>query len=94
MQLVTEEIMLGLPMLYETEDVDVGEKVLMMRFYEKNTQWQWFLCEYSPSEHLAFGYVMGFSNEWGYFSLEEMEGIYTIQRDKEFIPIRFKDLKV
>lgn len=92
MRLITDEIMGGLPTLYQTEDTATDEKVLLMRFYELNTRWQWYLCEYSDEDKVAFGYVMGHENEWGYFSLEEMEGIRTILRDKTFQPIKFKKL--
>ncbi len=93
MQFMTNEIMEGLPTLYQTEDTATDEKILIVRFYELSTGWQWFLCEYSNEDKIAFGYVMGNENEWGYFSLEEMEGIHTILRDEEFQPIMFKDLK-
>ena len=93
MRLMTNEIMEGLPTLYQTEDTATDEKILIMRFYELNTDQQWFLCEYSHEEKIAFGYVIGHENEWGYFSLQEMEDIHTILQDKEFQPITFKDLK-
>lgn len=93
MRLITDEIIEGLPTLYQTEDTATDDKVMLIRFYELNTGWQWFLCEYSHEDKVAFGYVMGHENEWGYFSLEEMEGIHTILKDKEFQPIKFKELK-
>ena len=93
MRLMTNKIMDGLPALYQTENTATDEKVLLMRFYGLNTGWQWYLCEYSHEDNIAFGYVIGHENEWGYFSLEEMESIHTILRDKEFQPIKFKDLK-
>lgn len=45
-----------------------------------------------------FGYVEGFENEWGYFSLEELSSVVgplnmKIERDKNFTPTKFKDLK-
>jgi len=93
MRLITEKESEGLPALYQTEDTEADEKILLMKFYEINTGWQWFLCEYSNDDKIAFGYVMGHENEWGYFSITEMEGIHTIRRDKEFKPLMFKDLK-
>jgi hypothetical protein len=93
MRLMTETEVKSLPALYQTEDTVADEKVVLIRFYELNSGWQWFLCEYSSEDQIAFGYVMGHENEWGYFSLEEMEGIHTILRDKKFQPMMFKDLK-
>ena len=48
---------------------------------------------YDSNDKRAFGYVKGFENEWGYFSLVELEEIETIKRDLNFKPIKIKDLK-
>ena len=82
---------LSIPMLYATEDIE--EKMLLIKYLEPNTLWEWYLIEYDPQQKLAYGYVVGLEREFGYFSLEEMEAIPTIIRDEEFKPIKFKDLK-
>lgn len=56
------------------------------------------LAEYSPKEELAFGYIKGDFNEWGYISLKELKslkknGVPIIERDIHFKPTKFKELK-
>ena len=90
---------LKIPQLYETEDIAVEEKVMLLKYIEPNTGWIWYLCEmdFDDEYKRAFGYVIGGYNgyqEWGYFSLIEMEEIYTIIRDENFAPVKFKDLKI
>ncbi len=95
MELITKELIqeLNIPELYGTEDIPTSEKLLLLKYQEPNTGWFWYLCEYDEIDKRAFGYVIGHEREWGYFSLEEMEAIYTIVRDKAFTPIKFKELK-
>lgn len=93
MELMTEELQKNLPKLYDTEDTKIEDKIVYIRYYEINSGWEWLLTEYSPSDKLCFGYVKGFENEWGYFSLNEMEQIDTIFRDETFKPIKFSQLE-
>lgn len=92
MTLINDDIInsLSIPMLYETEEIT--DKMLLIKYIEPNTLWEWYLIEYDPQQKLAFGYVIGFEKEFGYFSIEEMEAIPTIIRVEEFKPIKFKDL--
>ena len=94
MELINKELIqeLNIPELYGTEDIEVAEKLLILSYKEPNTGWFWYLCEYDEIDKRAFGYVIGHECEWGYFSLEEMEAIYTIVRDETFEPIKFKEL--
>jgi len=82
----------NLPKLYDTEDTPEDEKILQIKFYDINSNWQWYLVEYNPNEKIAFGYVIGHEKEWGYFSLQELDEIPTIIQDDAFQPIMFKDL--
>lgn len=91
MQLITDDEQF--PKLYATEEVKIDDKVLRARFYELNSGWEWYLTEYDPNEKIAFGFVKGFENEWGYFSLLEMQQISSIKRDTSFTAIYFKELK-
>lgn len=96
MELINNKMVdaLKIPSLYGTEDIKVDEKILRLCFKEPNTGWFWYMCEYDSQQKLGFGYVVGFESEWGYFSLEEMEAIYTIERDEEFVPVKFKELEL
>ena len=95
MELINKELIqkLQIPKLYGTEDIPTDEKIMLLKYREPNAGWFWYLCEYDVEQRLGFGFAIGFESEWGYFSLEEMEAIHTIIMDKEFVPIRFKDLK-
>ena len=101
MELINKELIeiLNIPQLYGTEDIAVEEKIVYLRYIEPNTGWFWYLIEVDclSENKIAFGYVIGGYNgyqEWGYFSLVEMEEIYTIVRDESFKPIKFRELKV
>ena len=93
MKLITDDEIKTLPLLYATENVKTDNKVLQLKFMEVNSGWEWYLTEFDANKKIAFGLVKGFEEEWGYFSLVEMEDIPTIIRDKKFIKIKFKDLK-
>ena len=90
MELITNEE--SYPALCATEDIKRDEKIILLRFYEESSGWEWYLCEYDPDDKIAFGYVRGYASEWGYFSLTEMQEIPTIKRDYEFEPTKFKEL--
>lgn len=93
MELMPKDLQIGLPRLYDTEDTLTDEMVIRIRYYDVNSSWEWLLIEYEPESKTAFGYVKGFENEWGYFSLEEMQSIPSIVRDENFQPIRFGEWK-
>ncbi len=92
MQLMTKELQVGLPKLYDTEDTPTNDMILRIRYYDINSRWEWYLIELDTESMNCFGYVRGFENEWGYFNLEEMQNIPSIVRDDQFIPIRFIEL--
>ena len=98
MELISKEMVevLKIPKLYETEGIATNEKIVYFKYIEPNTGWVWYLCEldFQDENKTAFGYVIGHEKEWGYFSLVEMEAIYTIIRDDSFYPMKFKNLKI
>jgi len=101
MQLLPQAIAATLPALYTTEETRVGEKVLLVKFFDPYTQWTWYACEYDPEERIFFGYVVGQEKEWGEFSLDELESLMMldgvtprIERDVNFAPTSFKDLTI
>jgi len=76
---VTEQF-LSFPRLYSTEEAaeNVGYKTVWAHFFVGDCDW--WLIEYDPKEHLAFGFVsLGSQNEtgaeFGYFSLVELEAL-------------------
>ena len=96
MKLMTKELEETLPALYETENIKTNNKILQVKFIAVNNRWEWYLVEYNKDTQIAFGYVKGFENEWGYFSLKEFEELnedgLSIIRDKTFQPIEFMEL--
>ena len=101
MRLLPQAIVATLPALYITEETPVGEKVLLVKFFDPYTQWTWYACEYDPKERLFFGYVLGQEKEWGEFSLDELESLMMpdgvtprIERDLHFAPTSFKNLNI
>ena len=98
MKLLTKAIAKKLPALYTTEKVPPADKVLLVKFFAPWNRWTWYGVEYDPEQRIFFGYVKGQENEWGYFSLTELEGIRSrrwglkIERDKYFDAVKFSEL--
>jgi hypothetical protein len=98
MKLLTKAIKERLPKLYETEKVPLGDKVLVCKFFTPDAGWTWYATEYNPDEKMFFGLTCGHCNEWGYFSLLELEQLrgklgLPVERDFSFEPTLFKNLK-
>ena len=51
----------------------VKDPIVIAKFFDCCSNWTWFATEYDPEERLFFGLVVGFENEFGYFSLDELE---------------------
>ena len=78
-----------IPRLYSTENT--ADPIAVLKFFTPDSSWTWFLTEYDPEQRLAFGLVIGYERELGYFSLEELESIrgptgLPIERDLHFKP--------
>ncbi len=74
-----------------------------MKFFDPSGRATWYGMEYDPAERRFFGYVVGplgpDCDEWGYFSLTELEGIrcrfgLKVERDAWFKPTTFASLNV
>jgi len=96
MKLLTKELRAKLPKLYQTEDIPVEEKTVVIKFFQPWGSWTWYATEFD-GEDLFFGLVHGFEKEWGYFSLRELESVsgpfgLKIERDLYFSPTKIKDL--
>ncbi len=98
MKLLTKEIEKSLPRLYATEKVPLERKILRVKYFTPWSNWTWYGVEYDPEDKLFFGYVQGQEEEWGYFSLTELEDLrgpvgLRVERDLYFDPIEFGRLK-
>lgn len=101
MQLLPQAIAATLPALYTTEETPVGEKILLVKFFDPYTQWTWYACEYDPKERVFFGYVVGQEKEWGEFNLDELKSLKEpdgitprIERDLDFAATIFENINL
>jgi hypothetical protein len=101
MKLLTKEIEKGLPALYATEEVDTADKVLVAKFFDPCGRGTWYAVERDPASNNCFGYCVSplgpDCDEWGYFSLTELEGVRTrfglgIERDTSWRPCKFSEM--
>lgn len=89
-ELMPKELAETVPPLYATERED--DPIARVKLFSCFNGWTWLVTEYNPDSGEAFGFVKGFEEEWGYFSIREMEevncskGIGVIERDLYFEP--------
>lgn len=82
--------------LYSQEQVE--DKLVVAKFFNIAGGGTWWITEYDPKDHLAFGYVTGMAyDEWGYASIDELaelrwNGIPRIEVDLYFKPTRFSEI--
>ena len=97
MKLLTKQLRKVLPPLYSQENTEDPE--VHAKFFTPDSNWTWFLTEGSQQEDdfLCFGYVIGLDEEWGYFSISELEAVrgpmgLPIERDLYFRPGPFSEV--
>lgn len=72
--------------------------LVVAKFFDPCGSATWYATEYYPETGICYGYVTGlFEDEWGTFSISELESIrlpfgLSIERDIHFTEIRFNDL--
>lgn len=99
MKLLTKEILAKLPKFYETENVDLLDKVAVVKYFNPCGSQTWYGIEYSPEENSFFGYVTGMQeDELGYFSLDELASVklpfgLSIERDLHWSPKKLRDIQ-
>jgi len=93
MKLLTKEIKNKLPKLYETESVPLKEKEVICKFFNPCGAETWYVIEGQQEEDdfIFWGLVDLHEQEFGYFSLNELESINLpfglgIERDMHFEP--------
>ncbi|MCW3159673.1 DUF2958 domain-containing protein [Chryseobacterium oryctis] len=97
MKLITEHLQKRFAEIgSQSEDLN---PLIIAKFFNPIGGQTWYASEYNSQTRICFGYVTGMMHdEWGYFSIDEMESIVlpfelTIERDTYFEEIRFNDLK-
>jgi hypothetical protein len=99
-KLLTADLKRKIPKLYSGEKTRAEDKLVVVKFFQPWGAWTWLVTEgqeQPDGDWLFFGHVHGFEDEWGYFSLRELESVrgpggLRIERDIHFTPTRFKDL--
>ena len=96
-KLIPQTLLSDIPDLYATE----GETnpLCYVKLFTPDSNWSWYIIEFSKADRdTCYGYVRGFEDELGYFTLEELESVHgslglAIERDLSFEPTRFATLK-
>ncbi len=88
MMLLTKELRRKLPPLYANDEKKPEDVQVIVKFFDPTGSWTWYATEFDGKDSF-FGYVRGFDNELGYFSLSELESIkgrfgLGIERDRHF----------
>jgi hypothetical protein len=98
-KLVTKELLTKLPQLYSQEDKGL-EALARVKFFSPYSNWTWYATEFD-GEDIFFGYVEGFENELGTFSLSELDKatfkmygveVPAVERDLHWTPKTLKEL--
>jgi hypothetical protein len=98
MQLLPEELRAAIPALYSQENVKTQDKTVHAKFFFPAAEWTWFVIEGKQEEddYVFFGFVVGYVEEWGYFTLNELRNInvehLTVERDLHFKAGKFCDV--
>ena len=95
MELLPQELRQQLPPLYSQESV--ADPLVLCKFFTPDSSWTWYAIEFD-GEDVFFGWVVGFEQELGYFSLAELEAVrgplgLPIERDLHFAPLRLSAVK-
>ena len=88
MELLTEELRKKLPMI-GSQDQNL-DPIIIAKFFCPWNHWTWLAYEFDQ-EDIFFGYVKGDFDEYGTFSLSELESVHGpmglgIERDIHFRP--------
>lgn len=75
-----------------------SDPIIIAKFFDPCGSATWYATEYDAANQIAFGYVTGLAfDEWGTFSITELESIKRpfglgIERDIYFKETRFKEI--
>jgi len=99
MKLLTKELLERFNQIGRQEEVK--DPLVVAKFFNPTGAGTWYATEYEPESKMFFGYVSIFgdwNDEWGYFSLEELESLkgpfgLGIERDLYFVSKPFSQIK-
>lgn len=95
MKLLTKELEKQLPGIGMTEAQP--DPIVFVKFFDP-CGWTWYATEYDPVKREFFGFVRGFEEELGYFSLNELSSVKNklglgIERDLSWVPTPLSKVK-
>lgn len=94
LDLMTDEMLERVPELYAQEDVDLADKEVHAEYIIPfGSDWTWYMTEYNKETGDAFGLVLGFEPEWGYFNLDELKEMNAQRLILEDFPKTFREIK-
>ena len=87
-KLIPDEFLSSIPNLYETEGS--LNPICQIKLFTPDSNWNWFIIEYSADTNTCYGYVQGLDSE-----LESVRGPLglAIERDLSFTPTPFATIK-
>ena len=85
-----------IPTLYTTENE--SNPICQLKLFTPDSNWIWYIIEMDEQKELCFGYVVGFEQELGYFTLSELQNIrgvlnLPVERDLSFTPTPLDTVK-
>ena len=96
-KLIPQTLLSDIPDLYETEGQT--NPLCYVKLFMPDSHWTWYIIEFSKSDRdTCYGYVHGFEDELGYFTLTELESVHgalglSVERDLSFTPTLLSTLQ-
>ena len=95
MKMLTKEIREKMPKLRATEEIELAEKEVVVKFFDPTGAWTWYAVEGEAVLDEAgnevdfefFGLVDGMEKEWGYFTLNQLKEAKQGMRGLQGLPI-------
>lgn len=90
MPLIPDLIRQQIPAIYAQEKVP--DAIVHVKLFMPDSSWTWYVTEIAEDGDEAFGLVVGFETELGYFSIREIESVrgplgLPVERDLYFDPM-------
>lgn len=99
MELLPEQLRNQIPKFQTTEQDDMGEIPVIVKYFTPDSNWTWYVTEgeAEDDDFIFFGLVDGFEKEWGYFALSELISLrgplgLPVERDLHFTNKKIKDI--
>ena len=94
--LIPKEMLDTIPDLYSSPDTT--DQICKVKLFTPDANWTWYIIELSKEDNsTCYGYVKGWVNELGYFSLEEIADVrgalnLPVERDIHFNPTKLSQI--